>query len=358
LAESSKHILQIAQLLEEKSLAFSFCLNKNNVITLCALSLLYQDLDIVQESSLMKDGQRLVGIALDLLEKMNAPGASDFRILAASLVTSDGTSSPSHRSADGHMRAASTSNSTPSPFSMPKQAAHQTPYSMACSSEANVLPQDRSQKVTFSEPTYNHANVNRNAIYPVWSETSKPCISLASQIPTSQMGFNPSLVSNNVSNNVDFSPNDNNGMAFHQRFSAPMPTSGPHERPPIHTVNGLQHPIVPTTLIPTPNIPSSVTMAEWDFLLSTIDGGESNIYDAVYGGWSANGWDMTALNMHNFNVGGPAPNVLGDSRDAFGLGKPSVGKSESMDDICGNGALLLAGNNGCVFNRLDSNFGS
>jgi hypothetical protein len=99
-------------------------------------------------------------------------------------------------------------------------------------------------------------------------------------------------------------------------------------------------------------------MAEWDFLLSTIDGGESNIYDAVYGGWSANGWDMAALNMHNFNVGGPAQGVLSDNRDAFGLGKPNAGKSEGLDDICGNGTILLTGNNNCVFNRLDNNFGS
>src|SRR5437016_3430322 len=102
------------RLLEEQNLSFAFCLNKNNIITLCGLSLLYQDLELVQDSNLMNDGQRLASIAIDLLEKANAPSALDLKRLAACVMTSDSSQSPSRRSADGPIPAASTSNSTPS----------------------------------------------------------------------------------------------------------------------------------------------------------------------------------------------------------------------------------------------------
>jgi hypothetical protein len=87
LADSSKHLIQIVQLLEERSMSFSFCLNRNEMLTLCGLSLLCQGLDLKQEGKLMKDGQRLVCWVVKYLENVNAPGALDFRRLAASMIT-------------------------------------------------------------------------------------------------------------------------------------------------------------------------------------------------------------------------------------------------------------------------------
>jgi hypothetical protein len=92
LADSSKHIIQIIQLLEERSMSFSFCLNKNEMLTLCGLSLLYQGLDLKQEGKLMQDGQRLVRIVIRYLEKADAPGAADFKRLALSMINADSQS--------------------------------------------------------------------------------------------------------------------------------------------------------------------------------------------------------------------------------------------------------------------------
>ena len=42
LASSSKHIIQIVQLLEERRMSFSFCLNKNELLLLAGFGLLYR----------------------------------------------------------------------------------------------------------------------------------------------------------------------------------------------------------------------------------------------------------------------------------------------------------------------------
>ena len=42
LASSSKHIIQIVQLLEERRMSFSFCLNKNGLLLLAGFGLLYR----------------------------------------------------------------------------------------------------------------------------------------------------------------------------------------------------------------------------------------------------------------------------------------------------------------------------
>ena len=85
IADSSKHIIQIMQLLDERNLTFSFCMNKNELLTFCGLSLLYQGLDLKQEGKLMLDNKRLVVVVVHCLNKAQARGAADFTRLAASL---------------------------------------------------------------------------------------------------------------------------------------------------------------------------------------------------------------------------------------------------------------------------------
>ena len=81
-------------------MSFSFCINKNEVLTLCGLTLLYQGLDLKQEGKLMKDGQRLVCTVVKCLEKDNAPGALDFRRLAASMISGDSPTNVYRQSID------------------------------------------------------------------------------------------------------------------------------------------------------------------------------------------------------------------------------------------------------------------
>ena len=82
IGESSKHIIQIVQLLEERRMSFSFCLNKADVVILCGMTLLYQGLDLKQDSRLLKDSERLVNAVIKLTDKLKAPGSYDFKRVA------------------------------------------------------------------------------------------------------------------------------------------------------------------------------------------------------------------------------------------------------------------------------------
>ena len=86
LADSSKHIIQIVQLLEERRMNFTFCLNKNELLLLSGFGLLYQGLDLKQEGKLIRDNQRLVCSAIEILERNLAPGATPFKKLACSII--------------------------------------------------------------------------------------------------------------------------------------------------------------------------------------------------------------------------------------------------------------------------------
>ena len=86
LADSGKHIMQIFQLLEERSMSFSFCLNKNEVLLLSGFGLLFQGLDLKQDGKLIRENQRLVCSVIQNLERNMAPAALPFKKLACSII--------------------------------------------------------------------------------------------------------------------------------------------------------------------------------------------------------------------------------------------------------------------------------
>jgi len=90
LADASKHIVQIAQLLDERHMSFSLPLNKHEVLVNAGLGLLYQGLTIQDEKScLVNDSQRLVCAVVSTLDNAAAPCSTDFKALACTLITVD-----------------------------------------------------------------------------------------------------------------------------------------------------------------------------------------------------------------------------------------------------------------------------
>ncbi|MCJ1285635.1 hypothetical protein MMC26_004976 [Xylographa opegraphella] len=86
LADSSKHIIQIVQLLAERKMNFSFCLNKDELLLLAGFGLLFQNLDLNQEGRLIRDNQRLVCSVIQTLERDLAPSAIPFKKVACSII--------------------------------------------------------------------------------------------------------------------------------------------------------------------------------------------------------------------------------------------------------------------------------
>ena len=432
LADSSKHLIQIVQLLEERSMSFSFCLNRNEMLTLCGLSVLYQGLDLKQEGKLMKDGQRLVYWVVKYLENVNAPGALDFRRLAASMIAFESPQNVFRRPNESNMPGFTTYPTVPV-YAPSKQPMGQSPYSgMVCVSETNLLQQqkDRIRRAAISDQTSRKSNLSRSSLESMKSESSSSRHdngSVVSQLPnptsaTSRMGFTSHSGSKP---NLDYLPLDNNGVASLPRFRVPLRTSSSRKKSSPHTPNFTQD-AAPTRRTPPSHnkVSSSVTPAEWESLLSALDSGDSNIYDAVYGGpsipltsvlpspsyapstnnhaqanmnidantlqdlslqdhgltttisnsssntfddWSPELWDMAALNMHDFDISGPAQSVLsfsedslssGDDLEALGFGSNNSNCSgrQSLDGHYRNGAQLITGES-YLHDGLDGMFG-
>ncbi|KAL8858248.1 MAG: hypothetical protein Q9178_005260 [Gyalolechia marmorata] len=89
LADSSKHIIQIIQLLEERKMSFSFCLNKNELLLLSGFGLLFQSLDLNRDGKLMQDSQRLVCSVIAILERNAALGWAVFKGVACAMMSVD-----------------------------------------------------------------------------------------------------------------------------------------------------------------------------------------------------------------------------------------------------------------------------
>jgi hypothetical protein len=123
---------------------------------------------------------------------------------------------------------------------------------------------------------------------------------------------------------------------------------------------------------------SGVSPSEWEVLLGSLDGGQSNLYDAIYGGpalsltdnsssnygdWSPDSqWDMTSFTMNDFgSAPGGARSVLSFSEESL-----SSGEDLSASDLgLGGGsqdyrqALLPASgpSDGYLLEGLDATFG-
>ena len=86
IAQSSKHIIQIMQLLDERRMGFSICLNKSQLLYMAGFGLLYQILDLHRESKLVQEGQRYLDVVISILDRDLVPGKIEFkRIVSATL---------------------------------------------------------------------------------------------------------------------------------------------------------------------------------------------------------------------------------------------------------------------------------
>jgi hypothetical protein len=348
LADSSKHIVQIVQLLEERSMSFSFCLNKNEVLTLCGLSILYQGLDLKPGSSLMKDGQRLVCTVIKYLDKAQAPGAVDFRKLAASIILVD--AAIAQRALEHSMGAPISSKAAPLPSMSRKEALQQASRYPLSDVELLQQQQERLRRSTMPNISMHgigrHSNNSHSSLESIQSDSPMSRreyrSSSSSQLPPSHIPKRHSS-SQKSKPNLDYLSLSNTA-ANSQPHSPPVARSSLNQKQ-----SQVQQFYTPTYLSASPQKGSSVTPSEWESLLSTLDGGQSNIYDAVYGGpglqlsssnipephvagsvgssydnWSPEAWDMTALNMSDFDTclshPGTAQSVLSFSEESLSSG--------------------------------------
>lgn len=328
-ASASKAIVQIVELLEERSMSFSFCINKNTTLTLCGLSLIYQGLDLKKDGPLFREGQRMVCGISSYLDKYNAPGAADFKKLISSLALSTPAPTSSlhssiQRSNSGPVRTKpAVSPQQPRQMINPSSRVHPAAASRSNSSSAAdihqvnsdvLLQQERMRRATLhSFPTIQQPHMNGQArAASGLGQTRKP-----------RSGSNGSMGSSN-----EYRSNSSAVMDTPIQQHRGLRPTAIRSSPSVGSESGLGSPLDYMSLgTPSPpmeavqmepkirRVPSgetqfisapqqqqlqqqqyqkqqqqpNLTSGEWESLLSSLDSGSTNIFDAVYGGTNHGG---------------------------------------------------------------------
>lgn len=311
IAESSKHMIQITQLLEERNLSFSFCLNKCDMLAMCALTLLYQVIGLKPQSKMMKDNERLVNVVVKMLDQQKAPGFIDLRKAAQLLISVDGSStgsaSPSLQKASSPSKMSSSHGRRKSGSSSRRMTVPNLPGA------AESLVETATRK-SFEIA---HPEAGINAQDPLSLGLSD--------------GMTPSSTSSASKTNLDY-------LSLGNTPSGSRPA----------TPNRSRQRSAPTLLAHQTQVMSNAQLAakmagvassEWETLLGTMENGINNMYDAIYGGatlisepalsattgsseWSPDSWDLSGFNLGDFGTTADAPqSVLSISEESLSSGE-------------------------------------
>lgn len=199
LAQSSKHIIQIIQLLEERRMSFSFCLNKIEVLLLAGFGLLFQGLNLDRKGKLIKDSQRLLCSVIQILERNGAPGAAEFKMVACAMMSVDRLSTNA-RALDEPASRRGTDDSMPAPKTSSKSARKfQAIASRFSTGNALVIERESSNRRRSTAPTLPTADIpfygRTSSQNSVWSAVSDPLAAQYSKrLSTSQSPGQPEPV--------------------------------------------------------------------------------------------------------------------------------------------------------------------
>ncbi len=327
--DACKHIVQIVQLLDERKLSFSFCLNRNELLIQAGFGLLYQNLDLAKDGKLIKDCNRLVFSIMDLLDRGNASGLTEFKRIAYNMAAFPRTErmpapTLSRHNSDGHKKAP-TENVRVTSKSKEATASRFSPSAGRITRQELQEPR-RATLPTISPTTDVHAGLSS--------------MSLAS--PNSEPNFSP------LSHRASFSTPNKRRLNHAVSYSS---------HPNIDYLSFGTDPVIGCGIQPNLGYKKEVSGPDWERLLSSLDNGQTNIYDTIYGGPSAEALldlgplsasaesDVTwSSNLWNWGVSveEPAPppqSVLSlsdeslTSGDEFGSGSCDYGPTHPNDRI-------------------------
>ena len=294
MAKSCKHMIQIVQLLKERGLSFAFCLNRDEVLVLSGFGLLFQCINLDQNSKILKDNQKMVWAVNDILEKSGAPCAHEFKRVAFSFLPSppspkqknDDTpkaskqppSLPRHNS-DGVVDAAPNMSPTSASYSARKQL-----KAIASRFTANA----HSKKPSFGTSDNRRATVHSISLHPN-GVPSQSVPSLQPPTPYQPGSMSRSEPARSPVNMFSRPPS----TSTHSSGAIPQQQQQHHIKPKprlSQTLTNLDYLSFGTEADMHTSRPSTQPVKtepgppEWEKFIGNLDNGQTNIYDAYYGG--------------------------------------------------------------------------
>jgi hypothetical protein len=315
--DSCKHIVQIVELLDERKLSLSFCLNRNELLVQAGFGLLFQTLNLDRDGKLMKDSNRLTCVVMDMLDRGTAAGAQEYRRIGCSMIAvprAEQMSDPivSRHNSEG-MMGAPMDRFRATQKSLKAIAARFSPSAMKAAPQDSKEPR-RATLPTVSPSMCAHANPSSTSLSSIRSEPanvhSEPTLSPHSHRPSlsvkSKRRASNILRQNPNIDYLSFGPDPLSHYTVHN----PSATNGGKE----------------------------VSPSDWERLLSSLDNGQTNIYDNIYGGQPADAlvdcpplsastepnltWSSNMWNWNTYNEQAPPPqSVLSFSDDSLTSGE-------------------------------------
>lgn len=336
--DACKHIIQIVQLLDERKLSFSFCLNRNEVLTLAGFGLLFQILNLDREGKLIKDCNRLVCSVMEMLERGSAAGATEFRRVGCSLISVPRPdrvpmASLSRHNSEPNIAAHDSFRATTQ--SLKAIAARFSPA--ASKPTRPELSESRRATITALSP----GQANRSSI-------SLSSISSESSAPRSEPTLSPLSHRASLSLFTKRRMQQNANLDYLSFATDPLANYGLGNHG---------------------NGKTEVSPADWERLLSSLDNGQTNIYDTIYGGAPADAladcpplsagaetnltWSPGVWNWNNFAEQAPTQSVLSFSDDSL-----SADEFHGYNDFpTAAGIMIPELNPGVGLGGMDAKFG-
>jgi hypothetical protein len=273
-ADSSKHIIQIVELLDERGLSFSFCLDKPQLLILAGVGLLFPSLyrnHLNQPREINKETQRLLRVVLTMVGFAREPsgGSQEFTKIAYAFLKGIASSANLAENLVDH---SSTGNSTSPKEKVSMQNKIRglaSKFSLVSASSEGTTQSSDKRGNEYSEPMFmgNLPNASRT--------------SLSSPLEPAQYNdYHHGGRSHSHPHRNSFTaeiPEENVPVPNLDYLSFPATPKATALSPPDGIVQANNH-------LPSASAPAAVTQEEWARLLSSIDNGQTNIYDNIYGG--------------------------------------------------------------------------
>jgi len=366
-SDSCKHIVQIVELLDERKLSLSFCLNRNEVLIQAGFGLLFQTLSLDRDGKLIKDCNRLTCVVMDMLDSGTAAGAQEYRRVGCSMIAvprlehMPPTPVLSRHNSEG-MMCAPMDRFRATQKSLKAIAARFSPSAL------KVIPQDTKEPRRATLP----------AISPSMGAQANPSLTSLSSIRSEPA---------NALSEPTLSPlSHRSSLSAHSKRRA---SNAIRQNPNIDYLSFGPDPLANYALHHGSAVTGGkeVSPADWERLLSSLDNGQQNIYDTIYGGPPADAlldcaplsagaepsnltWSPNMWNWSSYNEQAPPPqSVLSFSDESLTSGEEfahsaagEYGSTPGSDRIYQGIIIPDLGNShgnphGMGLGGLDGNFG-
>ena len=238
-------MIQILDLLDERRLCLSVSINRKELVFLSGLGLLWQMLGVKRDSKLAKESQKLLGTTMQHLKLESTAAAAEFGTLSNTLVSLDIGRRPS---TGKHQHSQEMIAPTQKPSKSPKK----------------------------------HLQALKSRLVPSTTREQQPPQQTAS--PQSRRntisGATPPLAAQSLRS---LSQGDHLSAPHYLTDKTHSPLDLPSD-PGLAASMGYEHQRSMSCSTSSDPATSAITMADWEYVLSDMDRGYSNIFTGIYGG--------------------------------------------------------------------------